>query len=333
MAPFPSSQLFPQNGGNRSRARRCCAACEPLTDSLRSVQSGARGKGGRGSQGACPLAEFEAAPHARLQRALSPAPISLPSAHHSLGIVLLPVDFSAPCRHASIRTLIAASAAGACWCSQFKGCCHLSAELRGPSCLVPVVLPRPRSHPNSALSHTPQNSNPFQIRFLMRLAFLRPFACLCRLPVVLRIVHFPRHPQMVQQYRQLPRHCHGRFLLPTLAPFLPSPGPTFVSPHAFRSLSGAPSRRMQCAACTNSRRTNSSPALLIPNSGALSPLSRCFLVSPKYGPTSRLCSNRSASSSVKMKVNAPAGPLHALASATSSPGTVSRSPGSAGRTP
>src|SRR6516162_1794636 len=43
-----------------------------------------------------------------------------------------------------------------------KGCCHLSAELQGPSCLVPDVLPRPRSHPNSAPSHTPQKSNPFQ---------------------------------------------------------------------------------------------------------------------------------------------------------------------------
>ena len=29
------------------------------------------GKGGQGSQGACPLAEYEAAPHARLQRAVS----------------------------------------------------------------------------------------------------------------------------------------------------------------------------------------------------------------------------------------------------------------------
>ena len=83
-----------------------------------------------------------------------------------------------------------------------------------------------------------------------------------------------------------------------------APACTFVIPHTFRSLSGAPSRRMQCAACTNSRRNNTSPALLIPNSGWLSPLSRCFLVSPRYGPTSRLCSNRSASSSVRMKVNA-----------------------------
>jgi hypothetical protein len=35
-APFPSSQLHLQNGGDLSRARRGCAACEPLTNSLRS---------------------------------------------------------------------------------------------------------------------------------------------------------------------------------------------------------------------------------------------------------------------------------------------------------
>ena len=31
-APFPSSQLLLQNGGDPSRARRFGAACEPLTD-------------------------------------------------------------------------------------------------------------------------------------------------------------------------------------------------------------------------------------------------------------------------------------------------------------
>src|SRR6266567_2694495 len=40
------------------------AACEPLTDPSRPLQSDRRERG-RGSQGACPLAEFEAAPHAR----------------------------------------------------------------------------------------------------------------------------------------------------------------------------------------------------------------------------------------------------------------------------
>src|SRR5664279_131957 len=34
-APFPSGFMF-QNGGDLSRARRFCAACEPLTDRLRS---------------------------------------------------------------------------------------------------------------------------------------------------------------------------------------------------------------------------------------------------------------------------------------------------------
>ena len=75
-APFPSSQWFLQNGGNLSRARCGCAACAPLTDSLRSESWTPRERG-PGSQGACPLAEYEAAPHARLQRA-PPRPCSLP---------------------------------------------------------------------------------------------------------------------------------------------------------------------------------------------------------------------------------------------------------------
>src|ERR1041385_2579507 len=65
-APFPSSQLSLRNGGNLSRARGLCAACEPLTDSLRSGTWIPRERG-PGSQGACPLAEYEAAPHARRQ--------------------------------------------------------------------------------------------------------------------------------------------------------------------------------------------------------------------------------------------------------------------------
>src|ERR1017187_3372487 len=114
--------------------------------------------------------------------------------------------------------------------------------------------------------------------------------CLRRLPVVLRIVHFSRHPQVMQQHRQLPRHRHHRPLLRSLPPFrlLQSPCPHF--------------RRMQCAPCTNRLRSSPSPALLIPSSGWLSPLSRCFRVNPKYGPTSRLCANRSASSSVNTYV-------------------------------
>jgi hypothetical protein len=121
---------------------------------------------------ACPLAEFEAAPQARIARR---SPLHLFSLRYPPWIVLLLVDFPRLRRHASIRTLIAASAAGACWCSQFKGCCHLSAELQGSSYLVPLVLPRPRSHPNPALSHTPQKLNPVPKSILMLLLlFLSP---------------------------------------------------------------------------------------------------------------------------------------------------------------
>src|SRR2546423_15000507 len=67
-APFPSSQRLLQNGSDRSRARFLCAACEPLTDRFRSDTQSCEGKGA-GSQGACPLAEYEAAPHGAPQRA------------------------------------------------------------------------------------------------------------------------------------------------------------------------------------------------------------------------------------------------------------------------
>ena len=143
-----------------------------------------------------PLAEFEAAPHARVARSSSAYPLHppiLPNAPFPssqlfslrpegkglgvsgacpwrslrqllllFGLCLCRLSSLRLCRHASIRTRFAVFAAGAFWCSQFMGCCHLSDELQDPSCLVSVVLPRPRSHPNSALSHTPQKFNPCQ---------------------------------------------------------------------------------------------------------------------------------------------------------------------------
>src|ERR1022692_135883 len=48
------------------------------------------------------------------------------------------------------------------------------------------------------------------------------FSLLDRFPVVQRIVHFPSHPQLMQQDRQLSRYRHRRFLLPPLAAFLPT---------------------------------------------------------------------------------------------------------------
>ena len=71
-APFPSSGKSSGTGRDRSRARVCSAAGEPLTDPSRSVQSGARERG-PGFQGARPLAKFEAAPHARLPRRFPPS--------------------------------------------------------------------------------------------------------------------------------------------------------------------------------------------------------------------------------------------------------------------
>jgi len=63
-APFPRLWIWFRAERDPSRARVFGAACEPLTDPSRPLQSDRRERG-RGFQGACPLAEFEAAPHAR----------------------------------------------------------------------------------------------------------------------------------------------------------------------------------------------------------------------------------------------------------------------------
>jgi hypothetical protein len=96
-APFPSSQRFFQNGSGRSRARRCCAACEPLTDCFRSDTQSSEGKGA-GSQGACPLAEYEAAPHGARQRAGSSPASFLANSLRIAFYSLTPAPLS-PCFH------------------------------------------------------------------------------------------------------------------------------------------------------------------------------------------------------------------------------------------
>ena len=97
--PLPSYQWFLQNGCGRSRARRFCAACEPLTGRFRSDTQFSEGKGA-GSQGACPLAKFEAAPHGALQRA-RPCRSSPAFPANSLRIALCPLTPTplSPCFH------------------------------------------------------------------------------------------------------------------------------------------------------------------------------------------------------------------------------------------
>ena len=157
------------------------------------------GTGGRGSQGGfSPWRSMRQ----RLMRASSALPTavcySLTSSAHRL---------QRHCRHASIRTLIAALAAGAHWCSQFIGCCHLSNGLqqRGPS----RDPPRARSHPNSAPPHVFAQKQSFPIP-------LRRYAGL-RFPVIQRIVNLSGYPQPVQQHRQLACHPHHRSPLRVLA--------------------------------------------------------------------------------------------------------------------
>ncbi len=70
------------------------------------------------------------------------------------------------------------------------------------------------------------------------------------------------------------------------------------NPYRRKSVSGPNGPKIYCALPTSSRRTIVSPALLIPNCGWLSPESSCFGTNPRYGPTSRLFTNRSGFSNV-----------------------------------
>jgi hypothetical protein len=99
MGPLSRISVAFANGGNLSRARAVCAACEPLTDSLRSLESGSRERG-PGVSGGYPLAEHEAAPHARVARR---SPRNLPSAFpaNSFRIAFCPLTPAplSPCFH------------------------------------------------------------------------------------------------------------------------------------------------------------------------------------------------------------------------------------------
>jgi hypothetical protein len=106
-----------------------------------------RGKGGRGFQGACPLTKYEAAPHARVSALLPPCR-SLSLRCESLLGLRSARCLPRLCRHASIRTLITAFAAGACWCSQFKGVL--------PSLYRPAGKKLPASRRSAALTQSPQ---------------------------------------------------------------------------------------------------------------------------------------------------------------------------------
>src|SRR3954452_14457653 len=187
---------------------------------------------------------------------------------------------------------------GAHWCSQFNECCHLRIDLRETQSPGPQHdPPRPRSHPNSALSHTYRihPCKPGCPYAALRLAL----AAFTALRLYSGSYTSPVTHNRCNNTASLRATATIAFFLRFLFPFFPLFS-SFPTPHAFKSLSGAPCRMMQCAPCTRRLRSNRSPFLLIPNSGSLSPLSRCFRVSPKYGPTSRLCSNRCASSMVNM---------------------------------
>ena len=85
--------------------------------------------------------------------------------------------------------------------------------------------------------------------------------------------------------------------------FLP-PRPQMRSPNRFRSLSCPLAPSMWCAQFTSVFRRYTSPALVMPNCGLLSPESCCFYCIPKNAPTSRLFAKRSGSPMVSMNDSA-----------------------------
>ena len=234
--------LFLQNGGDLSRARRFGAACEPLTDCLRSVQSVPRERG-PGSQGACPLAEFEAAPHARVSAPL-PRSISLLCASCiAPWIVLLPVDFLralSPCFHphsvCGLRPQVPAGVLNS------RG-----AAISVTNCGSQL----PGSRRSAATSQSPQlGAFAYSAEFQSFLKSRILLCCCFSLPSWL-----PLPPSGCTADRTLPPSpTTDAATPPASAPpppplsssascCLSSPPPacTFVIPHSFKSLSGAPS--------------------------------------------------------------------------------------------
>jgi hypothetical protein len=177
------------------------------------------------SGGLAPLAEYEAAPHARVARVPTAGDPALSSPPNSLRIGLLPVDSSA-----LVATLPSAL------CLRPSPRCSLVFSIQGVLLsLTRSVGSRSPGSPRSAPSpQSPQlgayaylaESNP-SFRTLCRYLTLA-LGCLGCLAVVERVVYFSRGPQRMQQHRQFPRHRHNGSLLSILAATFhlgQSPGP------------------------------------------------------------------------------------------------------------
>jgi hypothetical protein len=96
----------------------------------------------------------------RAERALPACRISVRSPPVDISLNwLLPVDSRAIVAMLPFA-LDAAWAAVPFGVLNFEGCCHLRSDLWPASRLTTHDPPRARSHPNSALSHTSQKSNP-----------------------------------------------------------------------------------------------------------------------------------------------------------------------------
>ena len=159
--PFPPSQdlLFGREEICQGRpvlpAKRTLDRFPPF----RTIKT--EGKGAGGLRGARPpWRSMRQRLMRALQRARPPAPdcpypALSPISYFRIGF--LPIVFRATIRIATLPSALACGCRhGAPWCSGYQGCCYLCSDLWSPSHLVPDYQPRPRSHPNSALSHISQ---------------------------------------------------------------------------------------------------------------------------------------------------------------------------------
>src|SRR5579859_1519018 len=291
------------NAGDLSRARVFGAAGEPLTDPSRSLQSNPRERG-PGSQGAGPLAEYEAAPHARLS-----AP--LPGGLDHLRVVQTVASLS----FRTSRSTSSASHPHLHWSVARPASIRILAAFLGAACKIRSF----ESGRGAAISATASYGNQDAERSRPETRHIKPIEIrLFGQPGDRSSYCFPVYATALAAGPL--SFLSGSYLAPVThnrcsstanfrataaaasfrAPFLSfrSAARTMANPHRLRSLSSPNGPRMWCAQFTSSFRTNSSPALVIPNRGSLLPDCRFFGINPKYGPTSRLCSKRSLSSSV-----------------------------------
>ena len=208
--PFPHLWCLSSQGSESVKGGVLCRRSEPLTDSLPCVQSRLQGKGAGGLRGLAPWRSMRQ----RLMRASSAQSLPL-MVNTSWYLSSAPLS---PCFHSHSDCGLPPR-------------CPLVFSIQG-------VLPSPHRSEGDAVAWSPTRSAatsqspqlgafaylqdpPMQTRMPLR-CFAFGLGCFYRLAVVQRIVHFPRHPQAMQQYGQFTRYRYDRFLLALLIPFFPA---------------------------------------------------------------------------------------------------------------